>query len=226
MGVITCAVFLLALAVSTIAAPAPALAQSRKPKKAKFSAGACNIEQISQRIHQDPRDANAYVTRAACRLSPSPWLRKPPLQNVESAVSDLEIALKLDPQNYYAHHNYAHAAYLLGFDAFAIGEFTKAIALNPKSARSYLGRGWANSNLCRMNDMAADFAQAERLDPALESEAANPEQIALRKNECAHPPARKPAPRNCPKPDIFAFSLNARLLLESEWKTQHPGCPL
>ena len=45
--------------------------------------------------------------------------------------------------------------------------FSKAIALNPGSARSYMGRGWA---YLTMNDQAhanADFSAALKLDPSL-----------------------------------------------------------
>ena len=137
------------------------------------------------------------------------------MQNVEAAIPDLETALKLDPQNYYAHHNYAQAAYLLRFDDFAIAEFTKASALNPQGARSYLGHGWAHFNICQMNDVAADFNQAGRLDPSLRFEVAGPQQITQHRAECSRPPAPAQT-RNCPKANIFAFSLNARFLLESE----------
>jgi tetratricopeptide (TPR) repeat protein len=49
----------------------------------------------------------------------------------------------------------------------AVTAFTKAIALNPKSARTYMGRGWA---YLTMNDQAhanADFHTALQLDSSL-----------------------------------------------------------
>ncbi len=214
------------IVLSGIDATMPAFAQMNSAQVARSSSSACNIAALSQEIRQNPRNTNAYITRAACYLNSSRGLRKPPLQNVEAAIPDLETALKLDPQNYYAYHNYAQAAYLLGFDDFAIAEFTKAIALNPRGARSYLGRGWAHSNLCQVNDAAADFAQAVRLDSSLRSEVASPQQIAQHRIECSRPRTSAQAPRNCPKANIFAFSLNARFVLESEWKARHPGCPL
>ncbi|MGO8817802.1 MAG: tetratricopeptide repeat protein [Terriglobia bacterium] len=204
----------------------PAFAQASSAQPARPSASACNMAELSEEIRQNPRNVNALVTRGACDLMPSPGLRKPPLRNVEAAIPDLETALRLDPQNYYAHHNYAQAAYLLGFDDFAIAEFTKAITLNPKGARSFLGRGWAYSNLCQLNEMATDFAQAVRLDPNLRYEVASPGQIEQHRRECSRPPAPAQAPRNCPKANIFAFSLNARFVLQSEWQKRHPGCPL
>jgi len=216
------------IALSGIAAAVPASTQARSALQVRTMAAtnACNFAELDQEIRQNSRNTNAYATRAACYLMPSPGLRGPSLRNIVASVADSEAALKLDPQNFYARHNYAQAAYLMGFDQFAVGEFTKAIALNPRSARSYLGRGWAYSNLCQMNNMASDFTQAVRLDPSLAREVASPQQIAQHRIECSRPPPPPQAPHNCPHASIFAFSLNARFLLENEWKARHPGCPL
>lgn len=205
----------------------PAHAQNYGSQAARASANTCNMAQLDMEIRQNPRNVNALITRAACNLNSSPGgNRKPPLHNVESAVADLEAALKLDPQNYYAHHNYAQAAYLLGFDDYAAAEYTKAISLNPRGGRSYLGRGWAYSNVCQMNDAAADFAQAVRLDPNLRSEVESPQQIAQRRAECSRQAPTVQKPQNCPKANIFAFNLNARLALQYQWQRRHPGCPI
>jgi tetratricopeptide (TPR) repeat protein len=92
------------------------------------------------------------------------------------AAKDLEQAIQLDPNNFAAWHNYGDLNYRVGdFWATndhsnairAINAFTHAIAINPQSARSYMGRGWA---YLTMNDGAhadADFQMALKLDPSL-----------------------------------------------------------
>jgi tetratricopeptide (TPR) repeat protein len=183
------------------------------------------MAQLGQQIRENPRSANIYVTRAACYLD-SPGLPKPPLQNILAAIPDLETALQLDPQNYYAHHNYAQAAYLLGFDDYAVSEYTKAIALNPKGARSYLGRGWAYFNVCQLNEASTDFGRAVGLDPTLRSAVASQQGFAQHKIECSRPAAPAQSARNCPKALITAFNMQARFIMEEEWRRRHPGCPL
>lgn len=143
------------------------------------------IAAASEQIRQHPRDANAWVTRAYYYLKPAPSGSKPPMKNAELAIQDLETAIKLDPKNYFARHNYAHAAYLFDFDNFAILEFNKALALNPHGARSYLGRGWAYYQSCKLNEAADDFEQAVRKDASLRGEIATPQKIQNRRQECA-----------------------------------------
>lgn len=153
------------------------------------------IDRATQEIQKNPRDAGAYVNRAECYLEIPPGGGKPPLPNVDLAVADLEQALKLNPRNFSARHDYAHVAYLLGYQDFAISEFGKAIMLNPSSARSYLGRGWAYFASCRLGDAAADFSRTVGLDPSLQAKVAGKQYLVEKKNECAasayaaaHPP--------------------------------------
>jgi hypothetical protein len=76
------------------------------------------IAAATEEIRKHPRDANAYVTRSYYYLKPTPSGGKPSMKNAELAIQDLEMAIQLDPNNYAARHNYAHAAYLFGFDNF------------------------------------------------------------------------------------------------------------
>jgi hypothetical protein len=164
------------------------------------------IAQATARIQQNPRDANAWVSRAVYYLTPTPGGGKPPLQNAEAAVRDLETALKLDPNNFYALHNYGHVAYLLDYDDFAIYEFTKAIAVNPRgSARSYMGRGWAYYQECKFDPAVANFKDAVRLDSSLQSQIAGPQKFRPEgRNARKSPPSSSTGPpirhsgRPCP----------------------------
>jgi tetratricopeptide (TPR) repeat protein len=161
------------------------------------AAAPCSVREATEAIGRTPKDANAWVTRAVCYLTFGPNGQKPPLKNVDAAVKDLEHAIRLDPKNYFAHHNYAHAAYLLGFQDFAIYEFNKAIALSPRAARSYMGRGWAYLESCNLNNAVSDLQRAMNLDASLRSQVSERE-IAGKRADCARPPVA--APRNVPAP--------------------------
>jgi len=70
------------------------------------AADPCSLHDATDAIRQSPKDANAYVIRATCYLTFGPNDQKPPLKNLEAAVKDLEEAIKLDPKNFFARHNY------------------------------------------------------------------------------------------------------------------------
>ena len=134
------------------------------------------LEQATRAIERNPKDVTALVTRGALSLSiavKSPygffWIYR--------ASKDLELAIRLDPNNFFARHNYAQAAFQagdMGTDQpnmrLAVAQFTKAIQLNPKSARSYMGRGWAYQMLNDSAHMQADYDMALRLDPSLRAD--------------------------------------------------------
>ena len=143
------------------------------------------IAAAPEEIRKHPRDANAYVNRSYYYLKPTPSGGKPPMKNAELAIQDLEMAIKLDPNNYAARHNYAHAAYLFGFDNFAIVEFRKVLKLNPNGARSYLGRAWARHDACELDQVASDFEKAVAQDPSARKEIYNTQRIQNRRQECA-----------------------------------------
>src|SRR5580698_8522272 len=52
----------------------------------------------------------------------------------------------------------------------ALWAFDHAIALNPKSARTYLGRGWTYYELNDEAHANADFQKALQLDPSLRAD--------------------------------------------------------
>jgi Flp pilus assembly protein TadD len=61
------------------------------------------------------------------------------------------------------HHDHSNAKR-------ALWAFDHAIALNPKSARSYLGRGWTYYQLNDQAHANADFQKALQLDPSLRAD--------------------------------------------------------
>jgi tetratricopeptide (TPR) repeat protein len=124
-------------------------------------------------LQRSPNDVNALVQRGSSALSAADqsmyrdsWLH--------FAAQDLESALRLEPNNFYARHNYAQTCLESGdvsseqrVTQLAVFHFTKAIALKPDSARSYMGRGWAYLMLKDEAHASADFEKALQLDPSL-----------------------------------------------------------
>jgi tetratricopeptide (TPR) repeat protein len=146
----------------------------------------------SSAIEKDPRDTDALDRRAYYDMQ----FARNGLYRVYwrwLAAKDLEQAIKLNPNDFYAWHNYGDLNYNSG-DLWmyndhssakrAVMAFTRAIALNPKSARSYMGRGWAYLTMNDQQDANADFQAALRLEPSvrpsLEKEVAD---IQNRKNQ-------------------------------------------
>ncbi len=136
------------------------------------------LNAASATLQRNPNDVNALVTRAAVSLNiadQSPYS----FQWVHFAAKDLEKALTLAPNNFFAQHNYAMACYQAGdvSDAqpvmhLAVFHFTKAIQLKPDSARSYMGRGWAYLMMDDESHADADFRKALQLDPSLRDQLA------------------------------------------------------
>ncbi len=89
------------------------------------------------------------------------------LKHLKAAIDDLQAAIRVDPNNWIARHNLAEAAFQTGEYGFAVEEFTKAIALKPDSARSYLARGNAHLELGHEDAAQQDYARAEQLDQSL-----------------------------------------------------------
>jgi tetratricopeptide (TPR) repeat protein len=127
----------------------------------------------SAAIQRSPNDANALVTRAQIALNISQ--RSPySYQWVHLAALDLEKALRLDPKNFYALHDYAMAYFNAGDGSDAqtnmhqaVALFTRALQINPNSARTYMGRGWAYLMLDDEAHADADFQKTLQLDPSL-----------------------------------------------------------
>jgi len=154
----------------------------------------CDMRTLDAYVAQNPRDANAYVARAQCLLAPQRSMVKPYYGNLVPAAKDLETAIRLDPDNAAAHYEYARTAAFEGQNELAKFRFSSAIRLDPRSARSYAGRGWAEFNLCQTADASADFSRAVALDRTAEREVASPQAVAAQRARCAAPPPPPPPP--------------------------------
>jgi tetratricopeptide (TPR) repeat protein len=136
------------------------------------------LNQASRTLQANPNDVNTLVTRAVLSLNiadRSPYS----FQWVHFAAKDLERAIQLDPNNFYARHNYGMANYQAGDFSDdqpnmhrAVAEFTKAIQIKPDSARSYMGRGWAYLMLDDEAHANTDFQKALQIDPSLRDQLA------------------------------------------------------
>jgi tetratricopeptide (TPR) repeat protein len=136
------------------------------------------FQRQSAALAKNPRDEDALVNRgvAAHRLAKTSRLD---LYLDWLAAKDLEQAVKLDPKDFVAWHNYGDLNYDSGDDWMhndhsnarrALWAFDHAVALNPKSARSYLGRGWTYYQLNDQAHANADFKKALQLDPSLRAD--------------------------------------------------------
>jgi tetratricopeptide (TPR) repeat protein len=131
--------------------------------------------QWSAALANNPRDVNALDNRAYLAMQfAKKGLNRSYWQWL--AAKDLEAAVQINPSDFYAWHNYGDLNYSAG-DFWmtndhsnakrAVTAFTRAIALNPKSARSYMGRGWAYVTMDDQVHANADFSTALQLDPSL-----------------------------------------------------------
>lgn len=150
--------------------PAPErMLQGRNPAQVQ------QFLQWSAALSKNPRDVNALDNRAYLGMEFAKrglyrtywqWL----------AAKDLEAAMQINPKDFVAWHNYGDLNYSAG-DFWmtndhsnarrAVAAFTRAIALNPGSARSYMGRGWAYLAMDDQPHASADFSTALKLDPSL-----------------------------------------------------------
>lgn len=135
-----------------------------------------HFSDANRAAQENPNDVTALVTRAVIALDIADRSRYS-FHWVHFAAKDLEKALRIDPNNFYARHNYAMACYQAGdFNdsqpnmRLAVIQFTKAIQIKPDSARTYMGRGWAYLMLDDPTHAEADFQRTLQLDPRLKNE--------------------------------------------------------
>jgi tetratricopeptide (TPR) repeat protein len=85
------------------------------------------------------------------------------LGNFDAAKADLSEAIRLDPKNYFAHHELGLTLTQKGDLAGAVAEFTEAAKLDPFSAATRFSRGVIYLSENRLDDAIRDFTDAIKL---------------------------------------------------------------
>jgi TPR repeat protein len=156
---------------------------------------------LIDKLNRNPDDVDALI-RCGVFFMREARSQKNPTEWTEVAKAELERAVRLDPTNFYARHNYGQALFQNGDlkplegDAArfnpqaaaartgspnmhqAVEQFTAAIELNPNSARSFMGRGFAYMMLDDAANAQKDLDEALKLDPGLRREI-EPERAAI-----------------------------------------------
>ena len=87
----------------------------------------------------------------------------------ESALSDFNKSIELDPNNFDAYYNRGNLQGKMGKYTEAILDHTRAIALNPKYTKAYLSRGYAYALQGKHEEAKEDWLKVVELDPSLKS---------------------------------------------------------
>lgn len=85
------------------------------------------------------------------------------LGDLKSALADLNVAIKIEPTNWYHFLERGKVHEQSGSYDLAVADFTKAISLDPKEASSYKARGNCLAKMGRHEEAKADLAQYEKL---------------------------------------------------------------
>lgn len=85
------------------------------------------------------------------------------LKQYERAISDLDEAIRLKPDDVTAYRVRGYVYHKLGQNERAIADYTEAIHLDPHYADTYHNRGLAYGNLEQHEQARADFDMAESL---------------------------------------------------------------
>jgi tetratricopeptide (TPR) repeat protein len=130
------------------------------------------LEATSISLQSNPNNADLLFRRGFAAMQASD--QNPVMSQgwLHFAAIDLEQSLRLNPNNWAVQHDYAQTAYEVGTPGYpmAITHFTEAIRLNPKSARSYMGRGLTYIMLHDQAHATPDLQQALIIDPNLSTE--------------------------------------------------------
>lgn len=146
------------------------------------------FQQYTAQIDANPRNVAALTNRGVISMTIA---RKSSLDVfwLYAAAKDLEKAIQLAPNDFYAHHNYAEACFRYGdapndhsAELLAIREYTRAIEIRPNSARSYMGRSWAYLMLNDTAHAAADAQRTLQLDPSLRADLENESNAIRQRN--------------------------------------------
>ena len=83
----------------------------------------------------------------------------------ETAISDFDAIIRLEPENAQAYNSRGYERYMLGRQYDAIEDFTAAIRLAPQASVPYENRGRSYFVLSQFAKAIADYNEALRLDP-------------------------------------------------------------
>jgi len=149
-----------------------------------------NLAGLILKLQNNPDDVDSLIRVGVLFMDVARAHRNNHIVWLMLAHKELSRAVRLDPQNFYAHHNYGQALYMAGdlrpmirpffsqYDSrlagqpvmeLSVKEFTRALEINPDSARTYMGRGFAYLVLNREAQARPDLNKAARLDPSLQS---------------------------------------------------------
>jgi tetratricopeptide (TPR) repeat protein len=114
------------------------------------------INDASQAIHRNPKDANAYCARAAARLAQ---------RQTQQAITDASQAISLDPENAEAYHIRGSAQFLRNENVAALHDLSEAIGLDPSISDAYYLRGLIRLKRSAFHKAITDFTLTLELDP-------------------------------------------------------------
>src|SRR5205823_4170342 len=90
---------------------------------------------------------------------------KPNRAALEKAVAEYRLALRAEPNHYWANFQLGECLMSLGRGEEGSQALNACVALRPDSPYGYGARGLALMTLQRVDDAAADFERAIQLDP-------------------------------------------------------------
>ncbi len=84
---------------------------------------------------------------------------------LDSIISDLSMALKIDPDDAQAYYGRGWAYLRRGYYDSAIADFSRFIEFDPLYAKAYSNRGVAFAKKNKLDQALADYEQTLKLDP-------------------------------------------------------------
>jgi tetratricopeptide (TPR) repeat protein len=114
------------------------------------------IDDASQAIHRNPKDANAYCARAGARLAK---------KQTKQAIADASRTIELDPENAEAYHIRGSARFLANENVAALHDLSEAIGIDPAISDAYYVRGLIRLKRSAFQKAIADFTSTIELDP-------------------------------------------------------------
>ena len=113
------------------------------------------IEDFSQSIRHDPKNAGAYNNRG------NAWRQSGDHQR---AISDYSTAIQLDPKNFIALHNRGVVRSNIGEVEGALADYEKSLELNPKYAEAYNDRGVIYRHKGDLDRAIQEYSRAIEID--------------------------------------------------------------